>query len=97
MAGHCNRDSGRCHKAGRQFPLYLGEDSVVISPIDRADVTPHAIALVKVFEQYHSWKNYCIKFGMAEARCARGGDPWVQTILYLPACSRRKRESNGVE
>jgi hypothetical protein len=50
MTGHCNRYCGRCHKEGPQFPLYLAYNLVVISPIDRADVTPHTIALMKVFE-----------------------------------------------
>jgi hypothetical protein len=50
MTGHCDRYCGRCHQEGPQFPLYLADNVVVISPIDRADVTPHTIALVKVFE-----------------------------------------------
>jgi hypothetical protein len=50
MTGHCDSYCGRCHKEGRQFRLYLVDNLVVISPIDRGDVTPHTIALVKVFE-----------------------------------------------
>jgi hypothetical protein len=80
MAGHCNRYSGRCHKARRKVPLYLGENLAVISPNDRADVTPHTIVLVKVFENYLTCKIIVPKFGMVEARCVSEGDPGVQTI-----------------
>jgi hypothetical protein len=50
MTGHCDRYCGRCHNEGPQFPLYLADNLVVISSIDRADVTPHTITLVKIFE-----------------------------------------------
>jgi hypothetical protein len=72
--------SGRCNRKGQQFPLFLVDNLVVNSPIDRADVTPHTIALVKVLEYYNTCKKFVPKFGMAETRCVRGGNPRIQTI-----------------
>jgi hypothetical protein len=68
---------GRFHKEGREFPLYLVDNLVVISPIDRADVTSHTIALVKVLNNIILAKLLCSKLGMAETRCVSGGDPGV--------------------
>jgi hypothetical protein len=80
MTGHCDKCSGKCNRKGQQFPLFLVDNLVVYSPIDRADVTPHTIALVKGFEYYHTCKIIVPKFGMAETRFVRGGSPRLQTI-----------------
>jgi hypothetical protein len=84
MERYCNRYRGRYHKEGRQYALYLEDNLVAISPIDRADVTPHTMALVKVFKQYIACKLIVPKFRMAEARCVSGVTPEYKQFYNFP-------------